>query len=397
MPSNQRSAEKDTIKIFIQFIWTITSETLTNSTQEKLIFFKVHRFNLTIWNVLTTEKAQFIPSKVWQRSASVPIAIVPFEEVDGAALLFCHPSNVASTPIFKRKTAEALHFNSVMDPIIKYVLIRNAAQPIFRQMSISCSVLAFTRSAVCSFSEVLGRRMLRRCDRDERLSCEQFRDAILYSRFKTSKAEMDLVVKAIDHNQDGFVDLAEFLHALRVDSEMLTDDKKIAQETEKQLNLCSCKEKYPVEERINGIVFPVNYNARFYEDVLSTTNIAKFAYFNDIVVGAMCCRILLVNNEKKLYIMTLGCLPNYRRFGLGTMMLEHVFDYCRKNSSISGIFLHVQVNNDVALEFYRKFGFEVHSVVENYYKRITPADAFLLVKRLDGVRRNDNVKEVQLV
>ncbi|KRY45722.1 N-alpha-acetyltransferase 50 [Trichinella britovi] len=306
-------------------------------------------------------------------------------------------------------------------------------------MSISCSVLAFTRSAVFSFSDVLGRRMLRRCDCDERLSCEQFRDAILYSRFKTSKAEMDLVVKAIDHNQDGFVDLAEFLHALSVDSEMITDDKKIAQEIEKQLNLCSCKEKYPVEEminnsahetstdkerpsvvhasrpnvrmqlgditphnikllkRINGIVFPVNYNARFYEDVLSTTNIAKFAYFNDIVVGAMCCRILLVNNEKKLYIMTLGCLPNYRRFGLGTMMLEHVFDYCRKNSSISGIFLHVQVNNDVALEFYRKFGFEVHSVVENYYKRITPADAFLLVKRLDGARRNDNVKEVQLV
>ncbi|KRX67812.1 hypothetical protein T09_7337 [Trichinella sp. T9] len=59
-------------------------------------------------------------------------------------------------------------------------------------MSISCSVLAFTRSAVFSFSDVLSRRMLRRCDCDERLSCEQFRDAILYSRFKTSKAEMDL-------------------------------------------------------------------------------------------------------------------------------------------------------------------------------------------------------------
>ncbi|KRX35442.1 hypothetical protein T05_1964 [Trichinella murrelli] len=70
-------------------------------------------------------------------------------------------------------------------------------------MSISCSVLAFTRSAVFSFSDVLSRRMLRRCDCDERLSCEQFRDAILYSRFKTSKAEMDLVVKATDRNQVG--------------------------------------------------------------------------------------------------------------------------------------------------------------------------------------------------
>ncbi|OUC41909.1 hypothetical protein D917_10601 [Trichinella nativa] len=29
---------------------------------------------------------------------------------------------------------------------------------------------------------------------------------------------------------------------------MITDDKKISKEIEKQLNLCSCKEKYPVEE-----------------------------------------------------------------------------------------------------------------------------------------------------
>ncbi|KRZ57725.1 Microtubule-actin cross-linking factor 1 [Trichinella nativa] len=86
------------------------------------------------------------------------------------------------------------------------------------------------------------------CDGDGRLTCDQFRDAILNSRFKTSKAEMDLVVEAIDRNHDGFVDMTEFLHALRTDSEHFTDDKKITEEIAKQLNLCSCKQKYRVEE-----------------------------------------------------------------------------------------------------------------------------------------------------
>ncbi|KRX41475.1 Microtubule-actin cross-linking factor 1 [Trichinella murrelli] len=86
------------------------------------------------------------------------------------------------------------------------------------------------------------------CDGDGRLTCDQFRDAILNSRFKTSKAEMDLVVEAIDRNHDGFVDMTEFLHALRADSEHFTDDKRITEEIAKQLNLCSCKQKYRVEE-----------------------------------------------------------------------------------------------------------------------------------------------------
>jgi ribosomal protein S18 acetylase RimI-like enzyme len=41
---------------------------------------------------------------------------------------------------------------------------------------------------------------------------------------------------------------------------------------------------------------------------------------------------------------------------------------------------HVQVNNDSALEFYKKSGFEVVERKEQYYKRIEPSDAFVLRK-----------------
>jgi N-alpha-acetyltransferase 50 len=45
-------------------------------------------------------------------------------------------------------------------------------------------------------------------------------------------------------------------------------------------------------------------------------------------------------------------------------------------------FRHVQVNNESAIEFYKKFGFEVVDLKKNYYKRIEPADAYVLQKNL---------------
>ena len=38
------------------------------------------------------------------------------------------------------------------------------------------------------------------------------------------------------------------------------------------------------------------------------------------------------------------------------------------------------MNNQEAIEFYQKFGFEIKERKENYYKRIEPADAYVLQK-----------------
>lgn len=133
--------------------------------------------------------------------------------------------------------------------------------------------------------------------------------------------------------------------------------------------------------RLNQTIFPVSYNEKFYKEVLEAGELAKLAYYNDVVVGAVCCRIENVDNERRLYIMTLGCLFTYRRLGIGTTMLKHVLDYASKKG-IDYIYMHVQSNNTGAIEFYQKFGFEIVDTREDYYKKIEPSSALVLKKQM---------------
>ena len=66
---------------------------------------------------------------------------------------------------------------------------------------------------------------------------------------------------------------------------------------------------------------------------------SKIAYFNDIVVGAVCCRIDLSENKRRIYIMTLGCLATYRQLGIGSAMLKHVLDICERDGNIESVYL----------------------------------------------------------
>lgn len=135
-------------------------------------------------------------------------------------------------------------------------------------------------------------------------------------------------------------------------------------------------------KRLNQVIFPVNYNEKFYKDVLAAKELAKLAFYNDLVVGAVCCRIDTTDNTRRLYIMTLGCLAPYRRLGIGTKMVEHVLNYVQKDGSIDSIYLHVQISNQGAIEFYKKFGFEIVETKEDYYKRIEPSSAHVLKKQI---------------
>jgi len=165
-------------------------------------------------------------------------------------------------------------------------------------------------------------------------------------------------------------------------------------------------------KKINQSVFPVQYNDQFYKDALnSDIHFSKLAYFNDLVVGAVCFRLedsaaeaigivgaktkaetIKAAEVKRAYIMTLGCLTPYRRYGVGRKMLNWVKQKAKELCDVNGIFLHVQINNDAAKQFYENQEFtQIGDVQKDYYKRVDPADAFMLSMPIEVTKKEEPV------
>ncbi|KAF8965344.1 N-alpha-acetyltransferase 50 [Entomortierella lignicola] len=145
-------------------------------------------------------------------------------------------------------------------------------------------------------------------------------------------------------------------------------------------------------KRLNSILFPIVYNASFYKEILEVGEFAKIVYFNDICVGAVCCRkeaIEETTTMQNLYIATLGVLAPYRHLGLGSKLLAHILENAELPSStepkIGKVYLHVQVKNEEALEFYKKHGFHIADTIPNYYPQFDDNDAHRLEKVLNEV------------
>ncbi|KAF8034660.1 hypothetical protein BT93_C0849 [Corymbia citriodora subsp. variegata] len=119
-------------------------------------------------------------------------------------------------------------------------------------------------------------------------------------------------------------------------------------------------------KKLNTALFPVRYNDKYYADALASGDFTKLAYYNDICVGSIACRL-----EKK----------GFKHVSMARVitLLNHVLDLCTKQN-ISEIYLHVQTNNEDAINFYKKFGFEITDTIQNYYTNISPPDCYVLTK-----------------
>ncbi|XP_016511998.1 uncharacterized protein LOC107829079 isoform X2 [Nicotiana tabacum] len=132
-------------------------------------------------------------------------------------------------------------------------------------------------------------------------------------------------------------------------------------------------------KKINTAIFPVRYNDKYYTDAIASGDFTK--------LGSIACRL-----EKKeagavrVYIMTLGVLAPYRGLGIGKMLLNHILNLSAKQN-VSEIYLHVHTINEDALNFYKKFGFEVTDKIQNYYTNITPPDCFVLTKFITQTKK----------
>ena len=96
-------------------------------------------------------------------------------------------------------------------------------------------------------------------------------------------------------------------------------------------------------KKVNHVVFPIVYHDKFYKDVLEAGELAKLAYYNDVVVGAVCCRI------GKSYFITLG--QNYLLYPKNhTLIFFLTFDK-----------IHI-----FKVSFFTKFTFFKHQILGNF-------------------------------
>jgi len=57
-------------------------------------------------------------------------------------------------------------------------------------------------------------------------------------------------------------------------------------------------------------------------------------------------------------------------------------DQCEKDKNIKSVYLHVQCSNEEAISFYKNRNFQITKTEQQYYKKIDPADAYVLEKVL---------------
>jgi len=130
-------------------------------------------------------------------------------------------------------------------------------------------------------------------------------------------------------------------------------------------------------------VLPVKYSDKFYSQLLSNARaVSKLALVEGLVVGAICCEQHKSESKEsamRMYVLTLAVLGPYRNSGIGTALVSAVMKVV-DDSAMSGMELHVQVDNDDAIRLYRKLGFNSAGTFKNYYKRTVCNDAYLLSK-----------------
>ena len=82
---------------------------------------------------------------------------------------------------------------------------------------------------------------------DGRVTKAEFVEEFVRSKFTTSRLEMEKVVDIFDRNNDGYVDYKEYLDTLRPERDLPKTESEIIQdEVQKQVDKCSCIDKYKV-------------------------------------------------------------------------------------------------------------------------------------------------------
>ena len=119
---------------------------------------------------------------------------------------------------------------------------------------------------------------------------------------------------------------------------------------------------------IHAKCFAENWGENICRDMLTNNQYFGFIVSN---CGFILCKRILEEAE----IITFCMLPEYRKRGLGKLLINEVIQHANI-LSYSKIFLEVSKDNTAAINLYKSFGFEKISERKGYYKtQNDPIDA----------------------
>ncbi|QSZ34860.1 hypothetical protein DSL72_007719 [Monilinia vaccinii-corymbosi] len=163
--------------------------------------------------------------------------------------------------------------------------------------------------------------------------------------------------------------------------------------------------------RINALLLPIPYPDAFYHAITSppstatpiplsfsrvVTYTSSDANSEPKVIGSLICRVdpsppsspnpQPPANTYSIYLQSLTLLSPYRTLGLATALLNSVIETATSSRipmgvKIEGLYAHVWIENQEALEWYIKRGFEKGELIEGYYRRLRPQGAWVFRRR----------------
>ena len=129
-------------------------------------------------------------------------------------------------------------------------------------------------------------------------------------------------------------------------------------------------------EKLEIESFGINaYSRHILKNLIKNSDFFIIALYRNKVIGYLCGEIR--NGEG--HLKSVAVEKTYRDKGIGSEMLSRFEDYLSKQE-IHEIYLEVSVENEIAIRFYIKRGYEIKRKIPNFY--INGEDAYIMHKNI---------------
>ena len=145
-------------------------------------------------------------------------------------------------------------------------------------------------------------------------------------------------------------------------------------------------------KRLTSTTLPIRYPDKFYASTLEEPDAKAFSrvvLFDGRPVGWIRCRLDTVlgsdteNMQRQIYIQALCLLAPYRGQGFASALLADILNpSALKENNVESVYAHVWEANEEALEWYTRQNFNRVLLVDDYYRRLKPARAWIVRRDL---------------